>query len=122
MLPNWFMHPRMMATLFPMMVSTGTIQQATEVRDAAGQPIKTWVDLAGHVAIPCHIETTGGSETKASNQVYATATHEIVLQGYYPLITPKMHLVDNAGAVYDILLVDQESFGTFTKLIVEIKH
>jgi hypothetical protein len=122
MMPNWFLHPRLMATLSPMMVSTGTIQTATETRDAAGQPIKTWANLVGHVAIPCHIEITGGSESKATNQVYVTATHEIILQGYYPLITPKMHLVDDAGQTYDILQVDHESFGAFTKLVAEIKH
>ena len=122
MLPNWFINPRLMATLFPMMVSTATIQEATEIRDAAGQPVKSWSNLLGHVAIPCHIETIGGSETKATNQVYSTATHAIILQGYYPQITPKMHLVDDAGQVYDILLVDQEGFDIFTNLITEIKH
>ena len=121
MLPNWVINPRLMATIFPIFNATGTIQSATEARDAAGQPIKTWNDLTGHVAIPCHIETTGGNETKAVNQVYSTATHEVNLSGYYPLITPKMRLVDGDGNIYDILLVDQESFKSFTKLVVEIK-
>jgi head-tail adaptor len=119
---SYFIHPRLMATLAPIMNSTGTIQVATESRDGAGQPIKAWSDLLGHVAIPCHIETIAGTETKAANQVYATATHEIILSGYYSQVDPKMHLVDGSGVVYDILLVDQECFGVFTKLVAEIKH
>ena len=122
MLPNWIINPRLMATIAPISTSTGTIQSATEARDAVGQPIKTWVNLVGHVNIPCHIEITGGSETKAVNQVYSTATHEIVLNNYYPAITPKMRLVDGDGFVYDILQVDHETFKAFTKLVTEIKN
>lgn len=122
MLPNWMINPRLMATLAPIYTSLGTIQAAAEARDAAGQPIKTWANLVGHGNISCHIEITGGHETKATNQVYATATHEINLAGYYPLITPKMRLVDGDGNTFDILLVDHETFKAFTKLIAEIKR
>jgi head-tail adaptor len=119
---SYFVHPRLMTSLTPIMVSTATIQEATEIRDPAGQPVKTWSDLLGHVALPCNINTTGGGESKAANQVYATATHEILLQGYYPLITPKHRMIDGSGAIYDILLVNQDPFQAFTKLVAEIKH
>jgi head-tail adaptor len=122
MMPNYVINPRLMATLFPIFASTGTVQSSTEIQDASGQPIPAWSDLLGHVGITCHIEITGGSETKATNQVYATATHEILLSGYYPQITPKMRFVDTDGNTYDILLVDQESFDTFTRLVAEIKR
>jgi head-tail adaptor len=117
-----FINPRLMATIAPIFTSTGTIQAATEVRDAVGQPVKTWANLVRRIDIPCYIEITGGGETKAANQVYSTATHEITLSGYYPLITPEMRLVDGDGNIYDILLVDHEAFKTFTKLVAEIKH
>lgn len=122
MLPNWVINPRLMATIMPIFNATCTIQSYTEAFDAVHQPIKTWSNLAGHVNIPCHIEVTGGTETKATNEVYATATHEINLSSYYPLITPKMRVVDGDGNIYDILLVDHESFGIFTKLVAEIRN
>jgi head-tail adaptor len=117
-----FVHPRMIAMLYPSYPTTGTIQQAVEVRDAAGQPIKTWVDLTGHVGIACRVQTTGGNEIKGVSQIYATATHLIYLAGYYPLIDPKMRFVDAAGTIYDILAPNQDSFCAFTLRIVEVRY
>ncbi len=119
---SYFVHPRMMSVLSPLAFpNTGKLQQAIEARDAVGQPVKTWQDVPGLTGLPARVETTGGSETKGANQVYATATHHVYLAGYYPQIDPKMRFVDAAGAIYDILAVNQDSFGTFTLLIVEVK-
>lgn len=122
MMPNYVINPRLMATLFPIFASTGTVQSSTEIQDASGQPIPAWSDLLGHTNITCLIQTTGGSETKATNQVYATATHEILLSGYYPQVVEKMRFVDTTGKIYDIQLVNHESFGMFTKLITRIRN
>jgi head-tail adaptor len=118
----WFVNPRLIQTLMPSYPTTGKVQAYTETQDAANQPIKAWSDLPGHTNIPCRVETTGGNETKAANQVYATATNQIALAGYYPLITPKMRFVEVSGVVYDILLVNNDAFQAFTFLVVEVKH
>jgi hypothetical protein len=120
---GYFIHPRFMATLAPLSFpNTGKIQQAGESQDPRGQTVKAWIDYPGLTGLACRIETTGGNETKGATQVYATATHQIYMDGFYPQIDPSMRFVDQDGLAYDILAVNQDSFGAFTLLIVEVKH
>ena len=46
-------HPRMVTGLKNFYPQTCTIQVNSPTRDAHGQEIPDWNDLAGHVAIPC---------------------------------------------------------------------
>lgn len=112
-------HPRLFQALAAFYPSLCTIQQATETRDAAGQPIPAWANLAGHVDIDCRLGPAGGGERKAVNQVYTIATHTIHLAGYYPSITTKMRAVVD-GAAYDILLTASDGNEHHTKLVCQV--
>lgn len=112
-------HQRLFATLTGFYPSTCTIQEATEARDLAGQPIATWVDKAGHIDLACRLSPAGGGERKTVTQIYSQATHVVELTGYYPLITAKMRAVV-AGQVYDILLPERDGQSASTKLVCQV--
>ncbi len=113
------MHPRLFEMLAAFYPALCTIQQATETRDAAGQPNAAWSNLAGHVDIECRIGPAGGGERKTTNQVYTVATHTIHLTGYYPVITAKMRAVVGMQA-FDILLVANDGQSHHTKLVCQV--
>jgi len=96
-----------------------TIQAATETPGPTGQMVPTWADLVGHVNIPARVSPATGSERKAQNQIYTTATHVIALAGYYPAITSK-HRAVVSGQVYDILLPQKDGNDLVTELICEV--
>lgn len=98
--------------------STCTIQQATESQDAAGQLIRTWANVSGHVDIPCAVASVGGDE-REGNETYVLATHRIALRGYYPNITEAMRAVVS-GVNYDIERVHHDSQGVSTYLDVQV--
>jgi head-tail adaptor len=111
--------PRMFTALSAFYSSACTIQQVTETRDAAGQPVKTWANFASHVSLDCRLSPIGGSERKTNNQVYSVATHVIELAGNYPTITTKMRAVISA-VNYDILLVEHDGEAASTRLVCEV--
>ena len=111
--------PRLFTALAAFYPSTCTIQTATETADTTGQPVKSWTNLTGHVSIDCRLSPIGGSERKASNQVYSVATHVIELTGDYPTITPKMRaVIDSIN--YDILLVEHDDCAASTRIVCEV--
>jgi len=114
-------HPGMLTALAAFYPSTCTIQEATETRDAAGEPRPTWSNLSGHVSIPCRVapSTTGRSdEVKQPGRTYAMATYTIALRGYYASITAK-HRAVVGGVNYDILAVDHDGQSKTTYLRAE---
>ena len=111
--------PRMFGLLAAFYPSLCTIQAPTETQDAAGQPIPSWTNLPGHVALSCRMSPTGGGERKTPSQIYSVGVVTINLQEAYPLITTKMRaVVDNV--VYDILSVDIDGNNVSTRLTCQV--
>ena len=66
-----------------------TIQTATTVRDAHGQPVETW---ATHAAWRCEVAPIRGREYFAAQQVEAQTTHR--LTGHWITgVSPKMRVL-----------------------------
>ena len=114
-------HPRLLsglaATFYP---SLCTIQEATEVQDAYGEPIATWANVAGLVNLPCavappNLGSPEKSEVKKSDGTIEIITHHIAIAGHYPAITNKMRAVIS-GINYDIMAVEIDSHATMTRL------
>ncbi|MCU0871778.1 MAG: phage head closure protein [Pirellulaceae bacterium] len=55
-----------------------TIQSASWARDAAGQPIPTWTNLA--TIVPAEVLAANGGETVRGRQVHAEANYVIVVR------------------------------------------
>jgi head-tail adaptor len=110
---------RMFSMLTKFYSSSCAIQEATETRDAAGQPIKSWGNVTGMTALACRLSPTGGSERKTPTQIYSIATHVIELSGNYPTITTKMRAVISS-VNYDILLVESDGTAMSTRLVCEV--
>jgi len=117
-------HGDLLTSLRRFYPSTGDVQERTDTRDDAGQPIPAWANLAGHTSIRCAVAPASlGSpeqqEVRLDAMTVRTATHHIALAGYYPSITPRMRFVVGA-TVYDILAVEHDSQGKSTRLRAEI--
>lgn len=113
--------PRLFSKLANFFPSTVTIQAASEVRAASGQPTKTWAAVTGMTAISALLAPATGGENKTQSGIWTKVTHTIALAGYYPLITTKMRVRDDAtGQVYDILLPMHDGLGTSTRLLCEV--
>lgn len=112
-------HPAMVSALYKFYPSSCTIQQRTDTRDAAGQPIPSWSDVEEHIDLACRIAPNGGREVKQTNKSYAVSSHTIALQGQYTTITTK-HRVVAASQAYDILAVEHDGQGETTRLTVEV--
>ena len=114
------LHQRMMPHLrtraYP---SVCTIQENTPVIDAYGQPIEAWTNLANHENLACSVVPVAraSEESKLPEAILEIATHNIYLNGYYPLITPAMQVIMPAEP-YDILLSELDSQHRTTKLTV----
>jgi len=104
------------ADFFP---STCTIQDFTTTLDAAHEPIKTWVDLAGHVDLPCRKAPEKGGEYKRPDQTYATNVSIIEIAGYYNTIE-ETYRVKFGTDYYDILLVEHDGSSELTRITGEI--
>ena len=118
-------HPRMAqrmgAAMFP---SSCTVQVATVTRSAAGAEVKSWADLAGHVAIPCNLAPTPRTvhpvaEQLRRNQTPVITEWDMALQGYYPAITAA-HRAVVGGTVYDLESVTHDSQHRFTVLTARV--
>jgi len=112
-------HPKLLDNLGSFFNSTCTIQEYTETQDELGEPIKTWLDKADHIDIPCAIAPSGGQEVKRPDMTYVVSSHHLTLRGNYPAITEDMRAVV-AGKTYDILLVEHDSRGLMTRLTVQV--
>lgn len=95
-------HPDLMVRLQPNFYpSLCTIQEANTTRDEYGQEISSPINLPGNVDIPCRISPMTSQETRTLQQVYATSTHHIALNGYYPAISAGMLAVVD-GVSYQV--------------------
>lgn len=87
-------HPRMLERLQPNFYpSLCTIQVSTDSDDTTGETLHDWNDLAEHENIPCRISAVNSREQRNADQVYAMATHQVNLNGYYPAIEAKHRAV-----------------------------
>lgn len=76
-----------------------SIQQATEVQDSVGQPIKTWADISGQPTW-AEVIPVGGSEIFQARQFGAETVKKFRIR-YRTDITRKMRVVYD-GDNYDI--------------------
>ena len=113
-------HPRMLGRLTPLAYATTcTIQTWTETRATNGAIIRTPVNLADHVNLPCRLSPAGGTETPSPAQIYLKSLFTISLAGYYPAITEKMQAVVD-GSNYDITAVDNDGQSRQTRLSAKL--
>ncbi|MEE9401254.1 MAG: head-tail adaptor protein [Dehalococcoidia bacterium] len=118
-------HPRMLPSLTTTFyVSLCTIQESTPTRDAGGQPILAWANLAGHVDLECSIAPISPGSPEAAEKhrpdgTIVIATHHLTFASIYTSIFPNMRAVA-AGVAFDILSVEHDSHGTMTRLRLEI--
>lgn len=111
--------PRMFASLAAFFPNVCTIQEASETRDAAGQPIPTWADK--YQAVACRVQPAGANERRAAEGIYSTATHTVALAGYYPAITAKMRLVVfSDDLTLDILGAESDAGHNHTRVYCEV--
>uniref|UniRef100_A0A6H1Z826 Head-tail joining protein n=1 Tax=viral metagenome TaxID=1070528 RepID=A0A6H1Z826_9ZZZZ len=104
-----------LAAFYP---STVCIEQRTEVQDpVTGEVTYTWAALLGHDALAGSVAPNGGVEVRQPDQTYVVSNYTISLAGSYPTIDETMEAV--VGTVrYDILLVQRDSHGITTRLLV----
>ncbi len=111
-------HPRLLHTLqrdfFP---QSCTIETVVKTQSTTGQEKNAWEAVSGWNAIPCRKAAAGGGERRMNNQVYLDATHTILLSGIFTGLTEEMHAVVD-GEAYDILVVEPDSEGITTRLMV----
>ena len=81
-----------------------TVQSATEVRDAAGQPIETWADFAAN--LPAEYLPVSGGEQFEAQQRLATRRSRFRIR-YRTDITRKMRL-QYAGEDWNIRDVEED--------------
>lgn len=116
-------HPRLLSSLTPgFYPSLCTIQQATEIPDAWGQPIASWANVAGLANLPCAIAPiSAGSPERAERRradgTIEEATHHIAIAGYYTAIANKMRAIV-AGVAWDIIGAEVDSHAAMTRLRV----
>ncbi len=111
--------PSLIANLSFLFNKTVTIQINTPTPNDFGEPVPTWADLAGHVAIPCVMfPVTGGTKFKPEVN-YDVGSQRIMLQGWYPAILPTMQAIIG-GVTYPIDFVEQDSQDLLTQLIVRL--
>jgi hypothetical protein len=115
----------MLAALSPLFDQTCTIREWTSRdgdRDAAGQPIEDWANLALHVSLPCRIAPvtalTRAARVARSDMTVTTATHVIFLPGEYPSITTAMQASID-GTSYQIVSISRDSEQLACELEVE---
>lgn len=92
----------------------------------APDPNVAYIDLAGHVDIPCMdapIHTGGGgsvTEVKSMQDIQAVNLRIVVLDDYYPAIIPDYRAVVD-GVVYDIVNAENDSQRQYTHLTLELR-
>jgi len=113
-----FFHPDMLDRLLVFFPAACTIKERNEVQDPlTGEITYTWTDLPGHVAMPCSCGPSGGVEVKLPDQTYVVSNYAVALAQYTTAIDETMHAVVD-GKVYEILLVQNDSHGSKTRLLV----
>ena len=109
--------------LSPLFDRTGTIKQRTDTRDAVGQPIPAWANLAGHIDLPCRVapvtSLSRASRAPGPDMTTTRVTHVILLPDDYPSVTTAMQAVVG-GATYQIVTVIRDSEQRMTELEVEV--
>jgi head-tail adaptor len=98
-----------------------TIQQPVEGQDSYGQVTRAWAALIGHVNLRCRLapEIQRSGEFQPQGQTYGRHSHRLLLSGYYPTITAKMRVVVG-GESYQVVLVQPDSEGWSTRLLVDV--
>lgn len=114
-------HPGRLTALADFFPQTVTVQQdAGTTTDAAGQQVRNWQDVAGMTALPARISPPGRQEEiRRPDGTVVVDAFIVALRGVYEL-TPRQRLVDGDGRVHDILAVDVDGQGTYTRLKTEI--
>ena len=113
-------NPRMLEHLEPSFYRGGcTIQENIPSRNAYGEDVAAWSDLAGHVAIPCHLAPDTGRETRGAELTISETTHVALLSGRYDRID-NTHRAVIDDVVYDIVGVDHDAQDSMTRLRLRI--
>lgn len=102
--------------------SVCTIQAATLARNALGEEIPTWGNLAGHVSLACAVAEpplVRDGETETSAQTFVRRGKRVALAGAYTSVTEQHRAVVD-GVTYDIERVSIDSQGQTTYLDVEL--
>lgn len=109
----------MMAVLQPNFYpSLCTIAVPSTVQDGYGQEAGVLTPVAGLTALACRIAPMSSREQRTAQQVYATATHHVALNGYYPAITTTAMAAQVDGVNYDIEGVEHDGNDQMTRLYV----
>ena len=99
-----------------------TIQRFVDgARQPSGYVPREPETVTGHDGIPAAIEpldTRGDEQRRTEPLTTAFGSHQIILAGYYPDITPNMRAVADDGQIYGIEKVDVDTFHTLTRLDV----
>lgn len=123
-MPQPLIDPRMLGQLGVLFNSTVTIQVQSTAKDAVGQPVQAWTNLANHVALPCAAWNptgkAGGLEQRLPDGTFLFQFSVVLLQGYYPAITEAMRAVVNGGTPLDIMKASSDSQSTYTELTCQL--
>lgn len=95
--------------------SACTIQVNTPTADAHNQPIASWANRTGYVALQCRRAPVSEAERRSLGEVVESATHLVALYGSYPSITPAMRAIVD-GTTYDITGVRSDGESVLTYL------
>jgi head-tail adaptor len=119
-MPRSLMHPKGPARLTQQFFDANVlVQQRTTIQDAWGQPTETWADVPPYFAVPCRISAIGGlvEERKLSFAIPTEANRVLYLEGdHADVLTTAMRLVATDGLTYDVLSVERDSTGSFTRV------
>lgn len=105
-----------LGTFFP---AVCTVQSATLARDAYGQPLETWVDVADLTDLRGQLAPATEDKLRQFGLTLERTTHILHLQGHYPAITPDMRVQvagDTEDTSYTIRGVRHDSHGLHTYL------
>lgn len=94
-----------------------TIGERSTAQDDYGQEIGMVTPIGGLIDLACRIAPRGSAETRSAQQIYATSTHHVALNGYYPAIAPH-HVATVDGVDYDIEGVEHDGQHIATRLFV----
>ena len=112
-------HPSMTGRLSGFFRSVVTIQESSEIRDPITGALTgvVWTDVPGMEAIAGSLGPSGGQEVKTKDQTYVVSNYTLALNEAYTGIDETMRAVVD-GQDYDILLVQHNSHGIKTRLLV----
>lgn len=113
-------HPGMLEEMdaqghFP---DTGTVQDFTDT-PVEGDPVLTWVNLAGHIDLPCAVAALTSKEIEQLDKTIADSTHKVLFIAYYPLIKQSYQFISD-GVTYMITGIASDQHDTMTRLILKV--